>query len=159
MIETYGKVVEKGDGALRVQYRRLSTCGHCAQRDGCGVSTLGRVFAGPDDALCLKTSLDLQRGDELVLGLDESALLQAAFWAYLLPSLLMLIAALAAAAFGATQLGIALAALLGLAAGLALAAQHSARPERKQAYLPVVLRATAVGVEKHTENTGVHHEQ
>ena len=104
MIEETATVIAiQGDQVL-VQTQRQSTCHSCSVRQGCGTSVLAKVVGRRSSQLSVTNTLGAQVGDEVVLGIQEHALVKGSLLVYALPLLMMLVFALAgealARAFG-----------------------------------------------------------
>ncbi len=89
MIEETAYVVAAGPDGVWVETQRQSACGQCAARKGCGTAVLSKVLgqkrsrvqvANPDQA-------QVRVGDEVVIGIDESALVRGSMAVYLVPLL------------------------------------------------------------------------
>lgn len=109
-------------GLTKVKPCAAKGCGSCSLAGGCGQGVLSRWFASRAPNLSLQTSLQLQPGDRVLVGLEASQLNRAALLQFILPLLTLLLAAMLAEFLGITSgfklLGIA---LLGLTSGLFLA--------------------------------------
>jgi sigma-E factor negative regulatory protein RseC len=131
MIEERARVIEvQGSDAL-VAALRSSGCGACGAQRGCGVSTLGKLLRLSPPVWKVENTGAARVGDEVILGIEDDALLGAAALAYVpLLAGLLLGAALGAAA-GSGEAMVLLGAVLGLSGGFgssrALAATASAR--------------------------------
>lgn len=93
MIETLAKVVACQSGWVTVEAVSHSSCNHCQQQQ-CGTGLAEKALAKRFHQLTLPYQGDIQPGDEVVLGLPERGLLMAAALMFLLPLLLILVAAL-----------------------------------------------------------------
>ncbi len=89
MIEETAHVVAAGPDGVWVETQRQSACGQCAARKGCGTAVLSKVLgkkrsrvrvANPNQAR-------VHVGDEVVIGIDESALVRGSMAVYLVPLL------------------------------------------------------------------------
>jgi len=89
MIEETAYVVAADPDGVWVETQRQSACGQCAVRKGCGSAVLSKVLgrkrsrvqvANPNQAR-------VRVGDEVVIGIDESALVRGSMAVYLLPLL------------------------------------------------------------------------
>ncbi len=120
MIETRVRVVSAADGMAWVAASERSGCAACQSQDRCGLAGLGHYLTRRRALLPLAQA-DARAGDELLVCVDESELLRAGAFAYLLPALLAVIGAVLADVGGAGDLAAALAALLGFSLGLAAA--------------------------------------
>lgn len=118
MIETTARVVSSDNGTVMVQPSTQSGCGGCGSRSVCGVSGLGKYFSGNRKAIAVKCDANVHAGDELQLSMNEGDMIKAGLLAYLLPSVLALIGASVAAAYGWGDVGAVLGAAAGVAVGL-----------------------------------------
>ena len=118
MIETRVRIVADDGPMKRVEATEHNGCGACASRDACGISGLGKLF-GRRRSLSLACESG-QRGDELIVGVEESALLSAGLAVYLFPTVLAIAAAAVATALGLGDAVAVPATGAGLALGLAL---------------------------------------
>ena len=109
MIETRARVVRDAHGQLRMHGETPAACGACQVRGGC---------AGNDDALDIAPDAGLCDGQSVILSVREADLLRASFYAYGVPSLSVVVGAMAGSLHGDfAAIG---GALLGLCAGLGL---------------------------------------
>jgi sigma-E factor negative regulatory protein RseC len=93
MIEERARVVAiEGDSAL-LQTQRQSTCGSCAVKSGCGTSVLASVVGQKITQLKVLNTLNAQPGDDVMLGLQEHALVTGSLLVYVVPLLLLLVGA------------------------------------------------------------------
>ncbi|HAF45166.1 MAG: hypothetical protein A2100_02445 [Sideroxydans sp. GWF2_59_14] len=116
MISAPVRVVSSADGIAQVLPTEKSGCGGCASSSSCGVSGLGKYFAHGRKTIAVQCDAAVRAGDELHLSMSEGDLLRAGLLAYLLPTVLALVGAGIAAAFGLGDIG----AVLGAANGMAL---------------------------------------
>lgn len=120
MIETRVRVLSTSDGVSFVETTEQNGCGACVSKDSCGISGLGRFFGRRRQPIALDCAGG-KTGEELVVGVEESELLIAGLWAYLLPVLLIISGAGLAAAAHFNDAMTVLLAGFGLAFGLVLA--------------------------------------
>tara|TARA_R110000737_G_C14322898_1_gene440001 strand:- start:52 stop:528 length:477 start_codon:yes stop_codon:yes gene_type:complete len=92
MIEEQATVVAIDNDNITVTSTIKSACSGCQQVDNCGSGQVAKAFPQKRLSLTLKSSLALELGDNVVLGLNESALLQSAWQVYLWPLLGLLLA-------------------------------------------------------------------
>ncbi|TRX54531.1 SoxR reducing system RseC family protein [Thalassomonas sp. M1454] len=85
MIEEVATVTAIDGDIITVKSTIKSTCHSCHQQDDCGSGQIAKAI--PHKALTTKltTSLQLNVGDEVVLGLPENSMLTSAFEVYMLP--------------------------------------------------------------------------
>lgn len=104
MIEEHARVVAvQGDTAL-LQTQRQSSCGSCEVKSGCGTSVLAGIFGQKMTQLKVQNTLNARPGDEVVLGMEEHALVTGSLLVYGVPLLMLLLGALMGEAM-ASQLG------------------------------------------------------
>lgn len=146
MIEETGWVVQVDrDGAAWVETERRSTCSGCGLKNGCGSGVLAQVLGRRRSQVRAHNLAGAGVGDQVLLSLQENALLRGSLAVYLVPLLLM---------FGGALLGEHLegaggprgeaAALLlgaiGLAAGFAWVARFARAVAGDPRYQPVIAR-------------------
>lgn len=91
MLEEQATVVGCEGEYVWVQTQRKSSCANCSVKGGCGTQVLAKVWGNKVSQLkCLNTQ-KLSVGDQVIIGIDEHALLSGSFLIYLLPLLLMLL--------------------------------------------------------------------
>lgn len=123
-----------------LEIERKTACGLCGQTRGCGNSIWGKLFAHQSTAFKAQNRINAKVGDSVIVGINEKALLKSAMLLYLLPLATMLIGAILAKQFIATELS----AMLGAAAGLGLGFLWVKGHTMSNAYFklqqPVILR-------------------
>jgi sigma-E factor negative regulatory protein RseC len=149
MIEEQAKVLEvDGDFAV-VETQRKSACGHCNAASACGTSLLDKLFGERATRLrVLLNGHEVAEGEQVIVGMHESVMLQVAFIVYGLPLLGMFVFALAGLGlqqlFNLSEWPVVMMAVVGLAAGFGIVRIYSltrARDVRQQAVVvgkPVV---------------------
>lgn len=148
MIEEHARVVRAEPGTAWVEVMRKSACGSCALAGGCGTAGIARYLRGRRGAVHLRVidPVGVQAGDQVVIGMEEGALLRGLVQTYAVPLLAMLLGALggkllgAALGLSAPDAGTLAGGALGLAAGLANVRRFSRRIAADPAYQPIVLR-------------------
>jgi len=145
MLVEQGTIVEIGDSELLVQVINQSTCGSCAAQNGCGQGVLAKYLSGSQFVrvtLKHRPTSDFQIGEQVELGIEEAAMLRAAFLAYLVPLLLLV----AGASIG-NQFSEPFAIMLGLA-GLIIGGIYVRKQSHKRAddpkFSPVVVDDRAI---------------
>ncbi len=96
MIEQTAKVLHSENDKIFVEVNSQSSCSSCSAKAGCGKSLLDNVFKTKPLSISVDNTLGAKVNDNVVVGLNESALLQVSFYLYLLPLLSMLFAAIIA---------------------------------------------------------------
>ncbi len=146
MLEEQGIVVEINEQFAIVETKRTSLCGQCAANKGCGTASLASVLGQKTTRIQVVKHKNTTVGDNVLIGLEEQALLKSAF-AFYLPPLLGLFAA----ALGYDMLAkitllpsheilTVLAGLLGLYIGFMWVKRFSIRLSKNTDYQPVILK-------------------
>ncbi|MDD5388384.1 MAG: SoxR reducing system RseC family protein [Gallionellaceae bacterium] len=124
MIEARVRVVSTAAGMAWVSSSEQSGCNACQSQSSCGISGLGKYLSRHRAAMPLQQA-GARMGDELLVCVDESELLRAGLFAYLLPALLAVVGAVLADVSGAggayADIAAALGAIAGFIAGLVAA--------------------------------------
>ena len=89
MIEEKALIVEAYDDVAWVETQRQSTCSACQVQKGCGTSVLHKVLGQKRTRLQVMNPNRYEVGDEVVLGLQENALIKGSLMLYALPLLFM----------------------------------------------------------------------
>jgi sigma-E factor negative regulatory protein RseC len=145
MIEESGTVVSVEPDYAWVETRRQSTCSVCVARHGCGTATLARILGNRRTRLRVVTQSEIAPGEEVVLGLDEGALVRGSVAVYLVPLVLMIAFAIGAESlFGSRSSDeLALAgAMTGLVCGFAWVRVFGRSVRNNTRYQAVLLRRT-----------------
>lgn len=95
MIEESATVVQVEDGYTIVQTQQRAACGSCRSAGSCSTTVLSGLFKRRQNQLRVLNPIDAQPGEQVVIGLQEQALLKVSFSAYLLPLACMLLSAIA----------------------------------------------------------------
>jgi sigma-E factor negative regulatory protein RseC len=145
MIEEHAVIVGiDGDQAL-LEIVRSKPCGLCGQTRGCGVSLWGRLLGHRNNVFRAENRINARVGDNVVVGVDEKALLAGSLAVYGVPLVLLLTGAALGGALLSSSFGADIGSLVGAVMGLALSMLwlrgHSARRGLPAKYRPVMLRA------------------
>lgn len=146
MIEETALVTAVDGEYAHVESRRDTACGHCQAGSACATSLLSRFFGYRKVSVKALNPIAARPGDEVIVGLEESALTRTSVRFYLLPVILLIGFAGCAQwlaeklSFVATEPASVLGGLLGLSAGLAWARLHAVRSISDSRYRAVILR-------------------
>ena len=120
LTENANVVAIESDG-LWVETLKLSTCNACSAKSGCGQHVLARYVG---DMSCIKAVFEKgvsdriwKVGDDVLIGIDEKALVLNALLVYMLPLFSMLSFAALFHVLGFSDLSVAGAAIVGLIGG------------------------------------------
>jgi sigma-E factor negative regulatory protein RseC len=146
MIEEQAIVVDSEGGYVWVQTQRKSSCESCSVKGGCGTGVLAKVLGTKVNQIKCLNNKQLKIGDQVVIGIDENALLSGSFLVYLLPLLLMLVSGGLAIGFsqlfftGFKDLFAIAGSAVGLITGLAYAKKITQDRKYGSQYQPVILK-------------------
>lgn len=146
MIEESARVVAVEGDIAWVETRRQTACGSCAANKGCGTTVLAKVVGAKYSRLRVLNTISARTGDEVVIGIEENALLRGSVIMYALPILLMMVGAALGERLNeqlqlATPDAASIAAgLAGLLAGFAWISRFAGKISRDGRYQPVMLR-------------------
>ncbi|MDX1252717.1 MAG: SoxR reducing system RseC family protein [Gammaproteobacteria bacterium] len=146
MIEENARVVAVEGDIAWVETRRQTACGSCAANKGCGTTVLAKVVGVKYTRLRVVNTISARTGDEVVIGIEENALLRGSLIMYALPVLLMM----AAAALGeglnrqwqitTPDAASIVAGVAGLLTGFAWISRFAGKISHDGRYQPVMLR-------------------
>ena len=89
MIEENGLIVATEAEEAWVETSRRSSCGSCEAK-GCGTGALSQVLGRKSQRLRVKNTIGAETGEQVVLGISESALIKGSLAVYLVPLLALL---------------------------------------------------------------------
>lgn len=149
MIEEVARVIRSEDGFAWVETQRRSSCSSCASKQGCGTGALSKVLGARVQQMKVRNPVDAKSGDEVILGIEEQALIKSSLAVYLMPLVLMLSAGLLGQwlapqwLLDADTLGMVFA-LLGLAAGFIWLRLFNRRASGDPRFMAEILRINPV---------------
>lgn len=149
MIEETGRVVALAEDFAWVETERKTTCGSCSANKGCGTAVLANAMGRRRTQVKVLNSLSARVGDEVVIGLEEHALVQGSLAVYAVPVIFLLGFALLGELIGArldmttTEMLNIVFGLGGLTLGFVWVRGYAARISKDPRYQPVILRPAA----------------
>ena len=147
MIEESAMVVAFEGDDVWVETQRQSACGQCAANKGCGTATLAKVLGNKRTRVRVLNprSTKVSIGDEIVVGIEEQALVRGSLAIYMAPLLALFLSGLLGDALAA-QLNIArpeifiiIISLIGLGLGFVWVKRFSRVISSDSRYQPVLL--------------------
>jgi sigma-E factor negative regulatory protein RseC len=96
MIEAQARVTRAEGETAYVEARNTSSCSACSSDSGCGAKTLVEIFGGPAREFRALNQVGAKPGDNVVVGLEDGALLKGSLTVYLVPLALLFLGAIAA---------------------------------------------------------------
>lgn len=153
MIEEQAVVVRIDGSHAHLEIERTSPCGLCGATRGCGVSMWGRLFGHRSRSFAVNNDLDAAEGDHVIVGVDESVLLNGSLSVYLVPVVLVclggLLGSTMAVARSTSDLYAVLGALAGLLCGLVWIKFRNSGAGGVGRYQPTMLRRAESIVVRH----------
>ncbi len=145
MIEEYAIVTGRVDSQATLELERRTACGLCGQTRGCGNATWGKLLGHDSHVFTADNPVNANVGDSVVVGINEKAVLNSAFFLYVVPLAGLLVGALVADYFFSNQFYVMLGAALGLILGFLWVKGHLIGLDQSglaysQAYRAVILR-------------------
>lgn len=143
MITESGKVIAVTGEHAWVQTIRASACQSCAARNGCGQKMLATATGGRANQVRVVNSADARVGEEVTLGIDETALLGASLLVYALPLALMVMASIVGHLLsGGNDFAAMSSAIVGLVTGFLIS--RSVQRRNAGSYEPALLRVNRI---------------
>jgi sigma-E factor negative regulatory protein RseC len=146
MLEEFGVVVEASEQYAWVQTQRNTSCGHCKSKGSCGTASLAQVLGQKYTEVRVENHLAAKIGDNVIIGLEEQALVTTSLAAYLIPLISLFIMAIGYESL-APYLGLpssetftVIAGFIGLGLGLVAVKYLSQYFAHHAQYQPVLLR-------------------
>ncbi len=96
MIEESALVLEVRQQQVLLQTQRKSACQSCSVKSGCGTSVLAKVVGKRSSQFVVKNVLDVRVGEQVIIAIDENALVQGSLLIYLMPLVVMMLTGLLA---------------------------------------------------------------
>ncbi len=143
MIRENARVIEVRRNVAVVETRRRVACQSCAVNKGCGTGVIARVLGNKRFQLEALNPVQARVGDEVVVGIEDDALVSGSLLAYALPLVAMLAGGIAGDFATGSEGIVILSSLAGFAAGLWAAGHISRRGGNEARYRPVILARRA----------------
>ncbi len=142
MMETQGQVIGIRHGRVLVRTVGAAGCGSCAAGRGCGAGVLGKLFRRRSPEVEAVTDIDVDLGDQVIIGMDDTGMLYGSLALYGAPLAGLLVGMTATAILfpGSGDAVVLMAGLAGMLAGLVWLTAISRRIADERRYRPVVLR-------------------
>jgi sigma-E factor negative regulatory protein RseC len=146
MIEEPAIVISADDKYAIVETQQRPACGACTHTRDCSTSLLSALFKRSYNRLRVSNPIHAKAGEQVVIGLEENALLKVSFLAYLLPLICMILMAILLQAvttyfkWRIGELPQVLGGLLGLIGGFYLLRLLAGQKQDEPGYQAVILR-------------------
>lgn len=155
MIEEYAIVTKCSGTQATLEIERRTACGICGQKRGCGNATWGKLLGHDAHDFTADNTVNAKIGDSVVVGISEQAVLNSAFFMYVVPLVGLLLGTMLADYFFKNQFYVILGAVLGLTLGFVWVKGHLIGHDKSgvaytKNYQAVILR---VADETQTDNS------
>lgn len=149
MIEEQATVVEVNVDQITVQTLRKSSCNSCGANKACGTAVLSKAIGQKHSLVTISKLKEAQPtllpGDQVIIGINESMLLNGSLLAYIAPLAGMIGFALVMSWLGEIlswkgELHIILSAFIGLASGLLVSRFSITKGRHQSDFSPVLLK-------------------
>ncbi len=145
MIEEHALVIGVEQDVALLEVVRRSACGLCGKTRGCGISLFGRLFGHKNNVFKAENTIHAKPGDNVVVAIEERAVLMSAMVVYGVPLGVLLLGAILGNALSdgtASQADMyAFAgAIAGLLAGLGWVKGYATARVMSHRYQPTILR-------------------
>lgn len=117
MLEEYAIVTACQGNEATLEIERRTACGLCGQKRGCGNATWGKLLGHSSHGFTAENAINAKVGNSVVVGIDESAVINSTFYLYALPLLGLIVGTVLANTLFNNQLYVMLGAIFGLALG------------------------------------------
>ena len=145
MNEESGTVVGVDGPWAWVETERMSTCGNCAARGGCGTSVLSSVLGKRTTRVRAINKAQAEPGDRVTIAVRDGQIIRGSIALYGLPIVLMIVFAMVGEGITQGEGGPVLMGLVGLAAGFAWVRHLSRRVSLDPEHQPVVIGLAPLG--------------
>ena len=85
MIEETARVLECKDKYALVETSRKSACESCSLNKGCGTGAISKIFSSNKSTIRAINRANATAGDNVIIGINESALIKGSLLMYLMP--------------------------------------------------------------------------
>lgn len=146
MLEEHALVVAVDKQSVWVETQRQTACGQCVANKGCGNAVLQKVLGKKRNVLRVIGDLSVDIGDEVIIGVNEDALVKGSLIVYAIPVFVVIAFAMLGETIAADSLSIGadLMSIAGALVGLVLSIfglrWYSNKVSNNADYQPVLLR-------------------
>ena len=150
MIEQSAEIVEIGADSIWIKSPRQTSCGSCAAQSSCGQNLWSRFFEGRQHPIEVQIDSDkysdLKIGNQVVIGVPESIVVNGSLLVYIMPLITMLVAVVAGQfVFGQSDSITIFCAAIGLVVGFLLMRTEANKNSNNPDLQPVLLQALDSG--------------
>ena len=140
MIEETAIVIEVSNQRVLLETQRKSACQSCSVKSGCGTSSVAKVVGNRSSQFAVDKTLDVKVGDEVIIAIDENALVQGSLLIYFLPLIFMLMTGMVAEYLFVNELITILSVVAGFISAMIFVRYVLSRSTLKQSIQPHLIR-------------------
>jgi len=140
MIEETATVIEVSNQRVLLETQRQSACQSCSVKSGCGTSSVAKVVGKRSSQFSVDKTMDVKVGDEVIIAIDENALVQGSLLIYFLPLIFMLITGMVAEYFFVNEMITILSVVAGFLSSLIFVRYVLSRSSLKKTIQPHLIR-------------------
>ena len=107
----------QGDELATIEVVRKTACGLCGKTRGCGNAIWGKIFAHNNTSFKARNTIRARVGQNVIVGIDENALMKSALLLYMVPLATMFMGAFLMSQLYESDIAQMLGAFLGLVIG------------------------------------------
>jgi sigma-E factor negative regulatory protein RseC len=123
MIEETAVITDKKDQYVTFEVERSTACGICGQTRGCGNATWGKLLGHKQQFSQAENLINANVGDQVVIGVEEKVVLNAALWLYFIPLFALFVGAGLGQILFNQELYVIIGSVIGLLSGLLIVKQ------------------------------------
>jgi len=121
---------------VSVSTQNQLACSSCKAIDSCGNGILEKFFSGKIFVTEMQNTIGAKIGDKVRIQIPKNSVTQAALVVYILPLVVMILAALVASSLGASENWSILSSVIGLLLGLFVTKYYNHKILNRESYLP-----------------------
>lgn len=144
MIEETGRVLTTEDGFAEVETIRTSSCTACRARHGCGHHAVAQLSSTNRMRMRAVDPLQVEVGQEVIVGIPEDTLLKASIWMYCVPLMGLVLGASLPSLLSDEPIWSVIASIAGFAGGLLFARKQAQKQATNSAFQPRILRVKSL---------------
>lgn len=140
MIEETATVIDVSNLQVLLETQRKSVCQSCSVKSGCGTSSIAKVVGNRSSQFAVEKTLEVKVGDEVIIAIDENALVQGSLLIYFVPLVFMLLAGLLAETLFVNELITILSVVTGFISAMIFVRYVLSRSTLKKSIQPHLIR-------------------
>lgn len=140
IIEVHASTEANSTDTATIEVVRQSACGICGKTRGCGNALWGKMFAHKTPSFIAENAIGAKVGQQVVVGINEQALMKTALLLYMLPLVMMFFGAILTSWIFTADVLVLVGAAIGMLIGFVWVKVHTAGRQYYQSHQPKILR-------------------